>query len=198
MGMDISGINPKTTGTEPVFPSNWDELSEKAQSFYWELKSDYEREKPGVYFRANIWSWRPIRLAIVQANISCELGIDDDTITDMTHNGGAGLKTQEECNALADGLELLVEGMSEDGVTEFGFALGYWNYRDGAMLVDDEDTEILNSKYSYGTMLTNKDMPVKLATSDKTKNVWPMHVTQVKHLKEFIEFLRYCGGFEVW
>ena len=47
-------------------------------------------------------------------------------------------------------------------------------------------------------MLTNKDMPVKLATSDKTKNVWPMHVTQVKDLKEFIEFLRHCGGFEVW
>ena len=83
MGMDISGINPKTTGTEPVFPSNWDELSEKAQSFYWELKSDYERDNPGIYFRANIWSWRPIHLAIVQSNISLKLGIDDDTIDGM-------------------------------------------------------------------------------------------------------------------
>ena len=69
MGMDISGLNPKITGTEPVFPRNWDELSEKAQSFYWELKNDYERDNPGIYFRANIWSWRPIHLAIVKANI---------------------------------------------------------------------------------------------------------------------------------
>ena len=60
MGMDISGLNPKITGTEPVFPSNWDELSEKAQSFYWELKNDYERDNPGIYFRSNVWWWRTL------------------------------------------------------------------------------------------------------------------------------------------
>ena len=42
MGMDISGLNPTITGDEPVFPSNWDELSDKAQAFYWELKNDWE------------------------------------------------------------------------------------------------------------------------------------------------------------
>ena len=196
MGMDISGINPKTTGTEPVFPSNWDELSEKAQSFYWELKSDYERDNPGIYFRANIWSWRPIHLAIVQANESLNLGIDDDTIEGMGHNSGAGLKTQAECTDLAHALEILADGMEEDGVTQFGFAFGYWNYRDGSIIVSEKDTEALNNKYPYGKMLT--DMPVKLATGDKTKDVWPAHVTQVEHFREFIKFLRHCGGFEIW
>ena len=38
----------------------------------------------------------------------------------------------------------------------------------------------------------------KLATGDETKNVWPMHVTQIEHFREFIKFLRYCGGFEIW
>ena len=192
MGMDISGINPKTTGTEPVFPSNWDELSEKAQSFYWELKSDYERDNPGIYFRANIWSWRPIHLAIVQANESLNLGIDDDTIEGMGHNSGAGLKTQAECNDLAHALELLADGMEEDGVTQFGFAFGYWSYRDGSMIVDEKDTETLNKEYKYGSIIT--EMPVKLLDKD----VWPAHVTQVEHLRQFIEFLRNCGGFEIW
>ena len=41
-------------------------------------------------------------------------------------------------------------------------------------------------------------MPVKLATGDKTKDVWPAHVTQVEHFREFIKFLRHCGGFEIW
>ena len=114
----------------------------------------------------------------------------------MSHNSGAGLKTQEECNALAHALELLADGMEEDKVTEFGFAFGYWNYRDGSMIVSEKDTEILNKKYPYGKCIT--EMPLKLATGKKTKDVWPAHVTQVKHLREFIEFLRYCGGFEIW
>ena len=190
--MDINGLNPQITGTEPVFPSNWDELSEKAQSFYWELKNDFERDNPGIYFRANIWSWRPIHLAIVQANISCELDIDDDTIEGMSHNSGAGLKTQEECDALAEALEMLADGMEEDGVTEFGFAFGYWNYRDGSIIVNEKDTETLNKKYKYGSIIT--EMPVKLLDKD----VWPAHVTQVEHLREFVEFLRHCGGFEIW
>jgi|TARA_R110002020_G_scaffold137687_3_gene307100 hypothetical protein len=196
MGMDISGINPQTTGTEPVFPSNWDELSDKAKAFYLEIKDNWDEANPGVYFRANIWSWRPIHLAIVQANISLELGIDDDTIEGMGHNSGDGLKTQKECNALAHALEILADGMDEDKVTEFGFAFGYWNYRDGAMIVSEEDTEVLNKKYPYGKCIT--EMPLKLATGKTTKDVWPAHVTQVKHLREFIEFLRHCGGFEIW
>ena len=194
--MDISGINPTIIGDEPIFPSDWDTLSEKAKDYYRELDEEYHDNNPGVYFRANIWSWRPMLLAIVQANMSMNLGIDDDTIDGMSHNSGSGLKTQKECNALAFALEILADGMEEDGVTEFGFAFGYWNYRDGSMIVSEKDTEILNKKYKYGKMLT--DMPVKLATGNKTKDVWPAHVTQVEHLREFILFLRHCGGFEVW
>ena len=190
--MDINGLNPKIVGDEPVFPKDWDTLSDKAKDYYHELDKEYHDNNPGVYFRANIWSWRPIHLAIVQANISLELEIDDDTIADMSLNAGAGLKTQKECNELAEGLEMLAYGMEEDGVTEFGFAFGYWNYRDGAMIVDEEDTKTLNEEYKYGTILT--EMPVKLLDKD----VWPAHVTQVEHLREFVEFLRHCGGFEVW
>ena len=81
-------------------------------------------------------------------------------------------------------------------LTEFGFAFGYWNYRDGSIIVSETDTEILNKKHPYGSIITK--MPLKLATGKETKDVWPAHVTQVEHLKEFIKFLRHCGGFEVW
>jgi len=196
MGMDISGINPTIRGDEPIFPKNWDELSDKAKECYRELDEEYHDNNPGVYFRANIWSWRPIHLAIVQSNISLGLGIDEDTIDGLAYNSGHGLKTQEECDNLAHALEMLVDGMIEDGVTEFGFAFGYWNYRDGSMIVSEEDTEILNKKHPYGSIII--EMPLKLATGKETKDVWPAHTTQVEHLKEFIKFLRHCGGFEVW
>ena len=192
MGMDISGLNPKIVGDEPIFPKDWDTLSEKAKDYYRELDEEYHNNNPGIYFRANIWSWRPMHLAIIQANESLNLGIDDDTIDGMSHNSGAGLKTQEECDALAEALEMLADGMGEDGVTEFGFAFGYWSYRDGSMIVDEKDTETLNKEYKYGSIIT--EMPVKLLDKD----VWPAHVTQVEHLRQFIEFLRNCGGFEIW
>ena len=196
MGMDISGLNPTIVGDEPIFPKDWDTLSEKAKDYYRELDEEYHNNNPGIYFRASIWSWRPMHLAIIQANESLKLGIDDDTIEGLAHNSGAGLKTQEECDGLAEGLEMLVDGMGEDGVTEFGFAFGYWNYRDGSIIVSKEDTETLNKEYPYGSIIT--EMPLKLATSNETKDVWPAHVTQVEHLRQFIEFLRNCGGFEIW
>ena len=196
MGMDISGLNPTIKGDKPEFPDNWDELSDKAKDCYRELDEEYHDNNPGVYFRANIWSWRPIHLAIVQANMSLNLGIDADTIDGMQFNSGHGLKTQQECDELAHALELLVDGMSEDGVTEFGFNLGSWNLRDGAFMVDEEDIGALNKKYPYGTLI--HELPVKLATKDKVRNVWPSHTARVSHLKEFIEFLRHCGGFEIY
>ena len=64
------------------------------------------------------------------------------------------------------------------------------------MIVSEEDTEILNKKHPYGSIII--EMPLKLATGKETKDVWPAHTTQVEHLKEFIKFLRHCGGFEVW
>lgn len=196
MGMDINGLNPTIRGDKPEFPDNWDELSEKAKDYYNELDQEFHDNNPGVYFRANIWAWRPIHLAIVQSNISLELGIDEDTIDGMSYNSGHGLKTQEECNKLADALQMLIDGMGEDGVTEFGFNLGSWNLRNGSFMVDDKDKKILDEKYPYGTLI--HELPVKLATKDKVRNVWPSHVTKVEHLQEFVNFLKHCGGFEIY
>jgi hypothetical protein len=51
--------------------------------------------KNGNYFRANLWSWRPI-------NMLCDLVIEKDSLQLKTenwgYNDGAGLETQEECD----------------------------------------------------------------------------------------------------
>src|SRR4051812_45074191 len=51
----------------------------------------------GRYFRANVWSWRPIHQL-------CEIVLKRD-FPSWAFNDGDGLETQEECNQLADGLE---------------------------------------------------------------------------------------------
>ena len=51
----------------------------------------------GKYFRANIWSWRPI-VAIMRLS-------GFDVPSSWSYNDGDGLREQSECNALADKIE---------------------------------------------------------------------------------------------
>jgi hypothetical protein len=52
---------------------------------------------PDAYFRANVWSWRPIH------NL-CEIATGREYPA-WAFNDGAGLQTAEECKKLADALE---------------------------------------------------------------------------------------------
>ena len=54
----------------------------------------------------------------------------------------------------------------------------------------------LDAKYGEGNLIT--DLPLILATKKKTRKVWPAHTVKLDHLEEFILFLRYCGGFEIY
>lgn len=51
----------------------------------------------GNYFRASVWSWRPIVAAMADAGFKVP--------EDWHFNDGAGLRSQEECDELADLME---------------------------------------------------------------------------------------------
>jgi hypothetical protein len=197
MGMDIYGINPTITGDKPVFPDNFRELSDKAQSFYWEIEQDWNEANPGYYFRANCWSWRPIHMAIYAVNGMFNLGVDEDILDGMGHNSGHGIKDQEICNKVADYLEDMMKDLKEKNVEQFGFNMGMWTARDGSFLeLTKEEEDMLNTQYSSDELII--DLPVQLGTRKETKKIYPSYTTEVKHVEEFIQFLRHCEGFEVW
>lgn len=58
--------------------------------------------KSGNYFRANVWSWRPIHNLCEEVNEENNLGLSFDG---WEYNDGRGLDNQEACNKLADALE---------------------------------------------------------------------------------------------
>jgi hypothetical protein len=85
MGMDIRGLNPRIKLDDDNF--------------------DYDLcARAGTYFRANVWSWRPLRILCEWLNDNSELRLD---MTGWEYNSGHGLKTQYECDSLADALEHL-------------------------------------------------------------------------------------------
>lgn len=195
MGMDIYGLDPKITDDKPVFPDNWNDLSDKAQTYYWELEKDWEKKNPGHYFRANVWSWRPIHMACLASIESFDLEFDEDA-HNWAYNSGDGLKTSEDCNELADALEDLIEGMKRKKVKMFGYNMTErWSTKSKdengyTVDVNDQTNKILNILYKPDLLIV--EMPIH-----EGKTYYPSHVTDLEHLEEFVNFLRHCNGFKV-
>jgi len=62
----------------------------------------------GEYFRASVWSWRPIHELIEKANV-----LPPDMVEDMSYNDGAG-PDKKQAKLLAYALEMMIDGMSDD------------------------------------------------------------------------------------
>ena len=171
MGMDVVGRNPKN--------------------------------KNGEYFRANVWSWRVINhLNMVGvASYYCDTGYNDlipvKTFEGMTMNDGKGLRSERKCNLLADRIEKFLEiedGMFSEswslklptkgsfgGVEEIGVDEEKLFYIDVGFYCDEE-----------GKFLKEEDK------NDSSIKKHSPYRTNESHLREWIDFLRNCGGFRVW
>ncbi len=120
----------------------------------------------GKYFRANIWSWRPIHELIEKANV-----LSPEMVADMSYNDGAG-PNEEQALLLVASLENMIDGM------------------------DDDNTFMLSSEVDgpVAAMIANfKEQGIELVSARG-----PVYAANVSHVREFIEFCRESGGFEVW
>ena len=122
----------------------------------------------GEYFRANVWSWRPIHAMICEF---CSDLLDQKTLEGIGYNDGAGAADQETCTEMANRFELWMEHHVQ------GLSLDI-----PSMKVTEE-----------GRFVTEEELEANPDLETHT----PYNV-QDEHLKEWIEFLRHCGGFEVW
>lgn len=119
----------------------------------------------GEYFRANIWSWRPIHELIEKANV-----LPQKMVEDMAFNDGAG-PDAEQALLLAYQLENMLEGMEDDNTF---------------MLTDEIDGPV-------AAMLSQfKEQGIEIVSPRG-----PVYQADVSQVKEFIEFCRHSGGFEV-
>ena len=123
------------------------------------------KSEAGKYFRANIWSWRPIHELIEKADV-----LPPDLVYHMGFNDGYG-PDEEQAMRLADQMEVMLDGM------------------------DDEHTFMLTSEIDgpVAAMLSQfKEQGVEIISPRG-----PVYQADVSHVREFIEFCRESGGFEV-
>lgn len=190
MGVDISGINPIIRSNEPVI--DFQNASDDAKNIYFEERGKWNNENPGVYFRASWWSWRPILIFIESVISKHNLKLSTEN---WGFNDGAGLKTQEECDLLAEYLKKelvnIQETMQLEDDDQMSVNLGSWVSIDGSF-IDEKTTDTLNNNYPQGSVLLTS-----IITENGTP-VQPAHSVDIGHIKEFITFLGECGGFQIY
>lgn len=121
-------------------------------------------EDAGTYFRSSIWYWPSILSVIASTKV-----LDDDTIIAMSYNDGAGPGALD-AERLADALDALVEGMSDDTILPTG---GKYD----------------NTGTAGFANILRQLLPMNDAESE-------VHIT-VGDIRQFAEFSRYSGGFSV-
>ena len=113
MGFDLSGVNPKMNMKPEELPvydkyqkMDWSDKmkalnnDKKLSEQYWEEYEKYQEANPGVYFRNNVWWWRPLWQFV------CERL--DDVLTDEDAERGCYNDAHEitEDKAMQIGVEL--------------------------------------------------------------------------------------------
>jgi hypothetical protein len=143
------------------------------------------KDEEGNYFRANVWSWRPIQTLMQIANTEAKV-FDLKTMNAMAHNDGAGLKCQSKCDKLAKCLEEILKDKA---------------LLRSAGLVVTTSPDGNHTAYSFkATRDCAVDKDGRFVTHDEKiilDDLQSPYVVHEEHVWEFIKFLRKCGGFKV-
>jgi len=199
MGMDVYGLSPtiRVNTKKPERPKDMHKASRDVIDKYFKEEQEYEDKNPGVYFRNNCWWWRPLAYFIsekcdwltteqkerLQDNSGFEFshheaGTIADTLQKMVDDGTA--KVREEVNkremAVAEewnkGLQKQQDALGEEAKKETG------------------DKNIVPRDYP-------KHIYKKWDDLQKQQDWKASYPFRESNVKEFICFLRECGGFQV-
>jgi hypothetical protein len=134
-----------------------------------------------AYFRANIWSWMPIHDLIRKLGSDI---IDEENLNGMMCNDGYGIKDPKICEKLASRFEVWMEHNTE-----------------GKEIEPSEQfkkviSQIVSAAESAARRSSKDQSEDKVITKYGDSN-FPKCAVKDDHLKEFVKFLRECGGFSV-
>ena len=151
------------------------------------------KTEAGDYFCSNWWGWRPILAISEAAMLNSKLDYDTSY---WGSNDGKGLRTQKQCDKLADAIELLISNNYNEYLTEdddrIYIVMGSWCEAGTGKFIGSEREHVLNQQFEYGDILY---APV---VADDGTMVESSHGTSLGRLKQWITFLRSCGGFKIW
>jgi len=191
MGVDISGLNPIILSSRPKSIDH-NIATEEEKNEYWKALEKWQKENPGDYFRSNWWGWRPIHELCDIVSRKYKLKINT---AKWGENSGYGLRSPKKCEQLGNALEdhintHLTEHLKEDDDSYY-LCIGSWITDEGRFLSQEVDQK-LQEQYPSGTVLFQG-----VVLEDGTV-AYPSYGCSLRHIRNWIAFLKNCGGFEIY
>ena len=172
MGFDVYGRNPVLESPKPERPDNWDEMSDEECADWTRSYGRWRERNPGEYFRASVWSWRPLWEIMEKC---CGHLLDEKMLERLCYNDGWGPEEQDTCTQMADCIEGFLNDSEWMGKSEYSIASNCRVKKNGELVHFSElDDEKLwqETRSAYGI--------------------------EISHIIEFCRFLRCCGGVQAW
>tara|TARA_R100000008_G_C3585283_1_gene171759 strand:+ start:1359 stop:1856 length:498 start_codon:yes stop_codon:yes gene_type:complete len=141
MGFDLSGINPQINKPETDYKyykeDVWaHDLPEKDRKKYFKEMNEYHEANPGVYFRNNVWWWRPLW------NFVCDKC--SDILTEDDFQAGGYNDGWEISPKKAYKLGIKLKKLIEDGDVD-SYEKDYKKHREELAESEDEDVKFLSN-----------------------------------------------------
>ena len=215
MGFDVYGVKPKENTKLPKwivdlekleYDKKWKKIEKETKEHpkgrkdeYFKIKQKWEDENSGVYFRNNVWWWRPLWEYVCT--------ICDDIISDEEMNGGCVndgiLINENKATSIAKRLsEKIADGSVQEYEQEFMSRVLQAKADNEEV---DKETKALREEVIKATgdkKIAPCDYPKKYKTRyDKirAKENWDGHYPfNTKNVEQFAKFCNESGGFEIW
>jgi len=198
MGFDLYGIKPiiKAGSTKPA-EIDFDKSTEKERTLYFEQQAKYENANVGIYFRNNVWWWRPLADLVVKL---CKLL--DEKQKEHLHDNSGYEYDEATAKYIADTLEAFVKSpVAKRTEKEHKKAMKKAEVHNKKVQVKLEALRKDAIAQTGNKNIAPRDYPKEL--NDKWEHIYSLtdHIESypfsLKNVKEFIAFLRECGGFRV-
>ena len=183
MGFDLSGMNPNITTPQPELPP-WD----KRTAEDWERYTDWQEKNSGVYFRNNVWWWRPLWNFVCN---SC-----DDILTEKDIEGGSWNDGHRISRTKAGKIAKRLYHMIEDGRVE-EYENGYKKQLESLEQVDCEICDATGKRKEPPSTGAG-DRECNGCNGTGKKDDWAKsYPFSEDNVREFADFCENSGGFEI-
>ena len=202
MGMDVYGLNPKIIGEEPKRPTNMftnkqPQPTKKEVEDYFEQKEKYQELNAGVYYRANVWWWRPLA-SLIHDKINNKEWFTEQHADALQDNSGMEWSEQEALE-IRDELQSAVSSgeclQREKENKERARVSEKWNKK----VQDEMDKLVADAGIDDDTAPIDypADVKGKWDALYKTRTWDDSYPFSEDNVKRFIRFLNECGGFQI-